>query len=81
MNSLKVWLANDMSWFTMPTVSITITDVLEIFILAFLVYSLLLWIKYQSVDTSQGTYGVGGMRITGLYSAHGYPDFYRESGN
>lgn len=45
MNSLKVWLANDMSWFTMPTVSITTTDVLEIFILAFLVYSLLLWIK------------------------------------
>lgn len=45
MNSLKVWLANDMSWFTMPTVLITITDVLEIFILAFLVYSLLLWIK------------------------------------
>ena len=45
MNRLKVWLANDMSWFTMPTVSITITDVLEIFILAFLVYSLLLWIK------------------------------------
>lgn len=45
MNSLKVWLANDMSWLTMPTVSITITDVLEIFILAFLVYSLLLWIK------------------------------------
>ena len=45
MNSLKVWLANEMSWFTMPTVSITITDVLEIFILAFLVYSLLLWIK------------------------------------
>lgn len=45
MTSLKVWLANDMSWFTMPTVSITITDVLEIFILAFLVYSLLLWIK------------------------------------
>ena len=45
MNSLKVWLANDMSWFTIPTVSITITDVLEIFILAFLVYSLLLWIK------------------------------------
>lgn len=45
MNSQKVWLANDMSWFTMPTVSITITDVLEIFILAFLVYSLLLWIK------------------------------------
>ena len=37
--------------------------------------------KYQSVDTSQGTYGVGGMRISGLDSAHGYPDFYRESGN
>ena len=80
MNSLKVWLANDMSWFTMPTVSITITDVLEIFILAF-IQSAALDQKYQSVDTSQGTYGAGGMRITGLYSAHGYPDFYRESGN
>lgn len=81
MNSLKVWLANDMSWFTMPTVSITITDVLEIFILASCIQSAALDQKYQSVDTSQGTYGVGGMRITGLYSAHGYPDFYRESGN
>lgn len=45
MNSLKVWLTNYISWFKVPTVSITVTDMVEIFILAFLVYSLLLWIK------------------------------------
>lgn len=45
MNSVKVWLINCLRWFSDPAVSITITDILEIFILAFLVYSLLLWIK------------------------------------
>lgn len=45
MNSVKVWLTNYLKWFADSAVSITITDILEIFILAFLVYSLLLWIK------------------------------------
>lgn len=45
MNSVKVWLQTSFSWLTRPTYAITPTDVLEIFILAFLVYNLLLWIK------------------------------------
>lgn len=45
MNGVKVWLVNYLKWFTESAVSITLTDILEIFILAFLVYSLLLWIK------------------------------------
>ncbi|MCD8022326.1 MAG: diadenylate cyclase CdaA [Lachnospiraceae bacterium] len=45
MSSIKVWLSDRLSWLTIPSVSITVTDVLEILILAFLVYNLLLWIK------------------------------------
>lgn len=45
MSSVKVWLTNYVKYFTDPAVSIKITDILEIFVLAFLVYNLLLWIK------------------------------------
>lgn len=45
MNSIRVLLDNYLKWFTGPALSITVTNLLEIFILAFLVYSLLLWIK------------------------------------
>lgn len=45
MNSIKVWSSNYLKWLTVPTLSLTFTDLLEILILAFLVYSLLLWIK------------------------------------
>ena len=45
MSSIRIWLSNYLSWFTVPTFSITVTDVLEILILAFLVYSFLLWVK------------------------------------
>lgn len=45
MNSIKVWMSNYLKWLTVPTFSLTVTDILEILILAFLVYSLLLWIK------------------------------------
>lgn len=45
MGNLKVLLRNYLSWFTTPTAAITVTDILEILILAFLVYSFLLWVK------------------------------------
>ncbi|MCD8348426.1 MAG: diadenylate cyclase CdaA [Lachnospiraceae bacterium] len=45
MDSIIFWLSDSLSWLTIPTVSITATDILEILILAFLVYNLLLWIK------------------------------------
>lgn len=45
MNSIRIWFRNYLTWFTDPISTITFTNVLEILILAFLVYSLLLWIK------------------------------------
>ena len=45
MNGMKVWLMDYFEWFIGPTSGMKVTDILEIFILAFLVYSLLLWIK------------------------------------
>ncbi len=45
MSLIKDWFYSGLEWFIEPSVSISVTDVLEIFILAFLVYNLLLWIK------------------------------------
>ncbi|MDD2958050.1 MAG: diadenylate cyclase CdaA [Lachnospiraceae bacterium] len=45
MNKILNWLKGFLPWFKLPSISITITDILEIIILAFLVYKLLLWIK------------------------------------
>ncbi len=45
MNSMRLALSGALSWFTQSMKEITLTNVLEIIILAFLVYSLLLWIK------------------------------------
>ncbi len=45
MDSIKAWLGDRFSWLTIPAISISVTDILEILILAFLVYSVLLWIK------------------------------------
>ncbi len=45
MSSVKVWLTNYLKWFTDSAASISFIDILEILILAFLVYTLLLWIK------------------------------------
>ena len=45
MSLIKDWFYSGLEWFIEPSVSISVTDVLEIFILAVLVYNLLLWIK------------------------------------
>ncbi|MDY3249961.1 MAG: TIGR00159 family protein, partial [Candidatus Choladocola sp.] len=45
MNSIRVWLKNYLAWIAGPVLTIKFTNVLEILILAFLVYNVLLWIK------------------------------------
>lgn len=45
MSTVRLWLRNYLALFTDPISSITFTNVLEILILAFLVYSFLLWVK------------------------------------
>ena len=42
---LRSWITSHLTWLRFPTISITPTDILEIIILAFLVYKLLVWIK------------------------------------
>ncbi len=45
MDTVRLWLSDQLSWFRLQTLTITFTDILEILILAFLVYRLLLWIQ------------------------------------
>lgn len=45
MNRVWTWFANRMTWFRLPSVTFTLTDALEILVLAYLIYKILLWIK------------------------------------
>lgn len=45
MNRMADWVSNHLKWLKFPSITMSITDVLEILILAYLVYKLLLWIK------------------------------------
>jgi len=45
MESIKTFLNNYLPWLSLPTLGITITDIIEILILTYLVYRLLVWIR------------------------------------
>ena len=45
MDRVSLWFTDNFSWLKFPGISISVTDILEIIILAYLVYKLLLWIK------------------------------------
>lgn len=45
METIKLWITRYMPWLKAPKISIGITDIIEIIILSFLVYSILVWIK------------------------------------
>ena len=45
MNRVSLWFTDNFSWLQLPGISISVTDIMEIIILAYLVYKLLLWIK------------------------------------
>ena len=45
MEAIKIWISTHLGWLTMPQISITVTDVVEILILSFLMYSILVWVK------------------------------------
>ena len=45
MEAVKIWISTHLGWLTMPQIAITGTDVVEIIILSFLVYSILVWVK------------------------------------
>ena len=45
MSRISSWIAGRLTWLKLPSITIRLTDILEIFILAYIVYKLLLWIK------------------------------------
>ncbi len=45
MDSLRIWLMERIPWLSLPAITISVTDILEILILAFLVYNILVWIR------------------------------------
>lgn len=45
MEAVKIWIEMNMPWLSIPKINIGITDIIEIVILSFLVYSILVWIK------------------------------------
>ena len=45
METIKLWITRYMPWLKAPKITIGITDIIEIIILSFLVYSILVWIK------------------------------------
>lgn len=42
---MKMWMNQWMPWLKMPGINVGITDIIEIIILSFLVYSILVWVK------------------------------------
>lgn len=45
MGAVKIWINQHMPWLKAPNIEVGITDIIEIIILSFLVYSILVWIK------------------------------------
>ena len=45
MESIKSFVSNYLSWLSVPSLTITVTDVIEILILSFLVYKVMSWIR------------------------------------
>ena len=45
MEAFEMWLSRYMPWLKAPSIDIRITDIIEIIIISFLVYSVLVWIK------------------------------------
>lgn len=67
MEAVKTWVANYIPWLKMPSINITVVDVIEIIILSFLVYSILVWIKKSRAWTL-----LKGMLFVGCFIALAY---------
>ena len=62
MNRVSLWFTDNFSWLKFPGISISVTDILEIIILAYLVYKLLyadIDLYCESWDQYRDHYGSG----------------------
>ena len=69
MSAIRNFFIKHLSWLSVPAVHISITDVLEIIILSFIVYRILLWIdvyKRQDVADRGIVLTGGGSLLNGL---------------
>ena len=64
MEAIRSWISNYFLWLRMPSITIRITDILEIIILSVLVYSVLVWIKRSRAWTL-----LKGMLLIGFFVA------------
>lgn len=64
---IKTWISMNFPWLKVPSISIGIIDIIEIVILSFLVYSVLVWIKDSRAWTL-----LKGLLILGFFVALAY---------
>lgn len=67
MDTIKVWISNHFPWLKALAITIGIIDIIEIIILSFLVYSVLVWIKRSRAWTL-----LKGMLLVGFFIALAY---------
>lgn len=67
MDTIKVWISNHLPWLKAPAITVGIIDIIEIIILSFLVYSVLVWIKRSRAWTL-----LKGMLLVGFFIALTY---------
>ncbi len=67
MDTIKVWISNHLPWLKAPAITVGIIDIIEIIILSFLVYSVLVWIKRSRAWTL-----LKGMLLVGFFIALAY---------
>ncbi len=63
-DTVRLWISNHLPWLKMPAITIEYTDIIEIIILSFLVYSVLVWIKRSRAWTL-----LKGMLLVGFFIA------------
>ncbi|MDO5539812.1 MAG: diadenylate cyclase CdaA [Eubacteriales bacterium] len=62
-----MWIESHLPWMKISSISMTLTDVIEIIILSFLVYSILVWVKNSRAWTL-----LKGMLVLGMFVAMAY---------
>lgn len=67
METIRMWIESHLPWMKISSISMTLTDVIEIIILSFLVYSILVWVKNSRAWTL-----LKGMLVLGMFVAMAY---------
>lgn len=64
METIRMWIESHLPWMKISSITVTLTDVIEVIILSFLVYSILVWVKNSRAWTL-----LKGMLVLGMFVA------------